>query len=182
MKKVLLILLTLTSSAFAQEFDLSGNWITANSQGFLRFISMENDYHYSSQEKFVFPNRTLSHTIDQHVVIPKIDARSIQGRVDFYDSRGCSFKNLPVKIYFQTPEVVNVLMTVPRYVVQRISTGPVNGYYRPVYCTAPGRYGRTPYQYICGSEYVRPNVRVECRLLEHVEIPVQLERAQYADI
>ncbi len=182
MKKLIPILLTLTSSAMAQEFDLAGNWVSTTSQDLLRFISMENNFHFSSQERFVFPNRTLSHTIDQHVVIPKSYARSIQGSVNFYDSRGCSFKNLPVKVYFETPEVVNVLMTVPRYVVQRISTGPVNGYYRPVYCTAPGRYGRTPHQYICGSEYVRPNVRVECRLLEHVELPVQLVRTQDADI
>lgn len=182
MKMLIVVLLTLASSALAQEFNLSGGWISTHTQELVRFIPLENNYHFSSQEKFVFPNGTLSHTIDQHVVLPKISNRSIQGSVDFYDSRGCSFRNLPVQIYFETPEVVNVLMSVPRYVVQRISTGPVNGYHRPVYCTAPGRYGRTPYRYICGSEYVRPNVRVECRLLEQVETAVQLVRAQDADI
>lgn len=182
MKKILLLLLTLTSSALAQDFNLSGDWISTNSHHSLKFILVGNTYHLSSQERFVYPNRSLSHTIDQHLKVPRLHTRSIKGSVDFYDSRGCSFKDLPVKIYFESPDVVNVLMTVPRYVVQKITTGPVDGYYRPRYCTAPGRYGRPSYQYICSSEYVRPSVRVECRLLEHIEIPVQLERAQDADI
>lgn len=122
MKKILLLLLTLTSSALAQDFNLSGDWISTNSHHSLKFILVGNTYHLSSQERFVYPNRSLSHTIDQHLKVPRLHTRSIKGSVDFYDSRGCSFKDLPVKIYFESPDVVNVLMTVPRYVVQKITT------------------------------------------------------------
>lgn len=178
MKKTLFLLLSIPLSSWAIEHDLSGVWLSsnANADNPVEFISVDGVYHFYSQETYVFPNQEVSHTIDQSLKIMIEDSSAIVGSVDFYDSRGCSFKDLPVKGEFASADVVNFLVTVPRYKTVRITTGPTSGYYRPIYCTAPGRYGRPPYQYICDHEYVRPNVRVECRLLEYVEVPVQLKR------
>lgn len=179
MKKLLILLLTFPLTSWALDYDLSGVWISSSSSPDhpVEFIPVDGVFHYYSQETYVFPNREVSHTIDQSLKVISDNSPIIEGSVDFYDSRGCSFKDLPVKGEFAGKDVVNFLVTVPRYKTVRITTGPTSGYYRPIYCTAPGRYGRRPYQYICDHEYVRPNVRTECRLLEYVEVPVQLKRS-----
>lgn len=157
--------------------DLSGLWGRTNrghDEKPLNFILVDGAYRYTSQERFVFENGELSHTIDQSVKMTKSDSSALTGTVDFYDSRGCSFKNLAVKAEFQNEDLINILMTVPRYKHVTISAGPHGRRRYPVYCW--DYYGQ---RYTCGYDWrtLPPrSVTTECRLLEYVEVPVQLER------
>lgn len=175
MKKTLLfpILLGLLTS-WAQAFELVGFWKNLESPGEkpLQFIKISNAYHFHSQERFVFPDGAVSHTIDQSVKLVQASETTLTGSVDFYDSRGCSFKNFPVTVEFQNADVASVLMTVPRYQYVTTTVYRPDSYERPRYCRYPGGI------YICGSEPVVISRRSECRLLETVEIPVTLERAR----
>ena len=153
---VLFALLTVYDLALAAEsFDLRGSWMRSNAQEgekAIQFIKIGETYRATSQERFVFENGRLSHTIDQSVKIIKLEGSELHGTVDFYDSRGCSFKNLEVLVEFQNEQTVNVLMTVPRY---KFLT-----------------YTRTP-----ENRWDRPTVlRTECKVLEYVEVAVQLYR------
>lgn len=144
---ILVTLFTVYDLAFAGQYDLAGTWMraggTADEKPVL-FVPVNGQYHYYSQERFVFPYGRLSHTIDQAVTLPVSGTEILRGTVDFYDSRGCSFKAYEVVAQFQGPHVVNILMTVPRYKYVTITTN--------------------------------TSVRHECRLLEKVQVPVQLYR------
>ncbi len=157
--------------------DLSGLWTRTTGerdQNPVQFILIDGAWRFTSQERFIFEDGRLSHTIDQSVKIQQTNTDFLQGTVDFYDSRGCSFKNLTVKAEFQNADLVNILMTVPRYKYVTISAGPSRSYDRPIYCWYHGYPYR--YRYICGYEPAPRSVTTECRLLEYVEVPVQLER------
>ena len=165
-----LFFLLLSTQALASNFNLSGIWDTGNNS--VEFISIDGTLYTQTTERFVFPDGSLSHTIQQSLKIPKSNTAIQSGTVDIFDSRGCSFPELPVKLEFQSADVVNFLITYPRYKVVTITTGPTEGYYRPRYCESP--YSRRPY--ICGREWVRPNQRQECRLVEYVQTPITLRR------
>jgi hypothetical protein len=153
---VFFALLTVYNLAFAGEsFDLRGSWIRTNAQEGekpIQFILVADAYRSYSQERFVFENGRLSHTIDQSVKIQKSEGAELNGTVDFYDSRGCTFKNLKVIVDIQNEQTINVLMTVPRYKFVTYSRTPENRWERPTV------------------------IRTECRILEYVEVPVQLYR------
>ena len=160
--------------------DLSGRWMRAQAPAGekpINFILVDHFYRFTGQERFVFENGELSHTIDQSVKIAYKSDDSLEGTVDFFDSRGCSFKNLSVKAQLQNPDTLNVLMTVPRYKIVTISAGSSREERHPVYCW-DHYYQR---RYVCGHEW-RPSkprsVTHECRLLEYVEVPVQLLRTE----
>lgn len=149
---LLLSLLTIYDLALAGTFDLGGSWLRSQAgpdEKPIQFISVGTQFRSHSSERFVFENGRLSHTIDQSVKINKTD---LTGTVSFYDSRGCSFKDLDVIVEVQGQDVVNVLMTVPRYKFVTISRTPQNRWERPTV------------------------IRTECRVLEYVEVPVQLYR------
>ncbi len=138
---------TVYNFALATSYDLSGTWMRAGGTSYERpinFVPVRGQYRYYGKERFVLPFGGLSHTIDQAVSLPMTGKEILNGTVNFYDSRGCSFKNYSVLAEFHGPNVVNLLMTVPRYQYTRITRG--------------------------------QNVRYECRLLEKVEVPVQLFR------
>lgn len=171
--KFLIIASMLISSAFAQE--LSGNWIKTDDHSAkpIQFIKVNGQYYFHGQERYVFPDGQLSHTIDQSLKITSFDEVSFKGTVDFFDSRGCTYKDLPVVGEFQNEDVINVLMTVPRYKVVTITTSRNDPYERPRFCPLP--YPQRGY-YVCGVQQVILSRRTECQLLENIEIPVQLER------
>lgn len=175
--KTIIITCLVFLSPLALAADLSGLWEKTFSERVERpvhFILVDGFYRTSSQERFVFESGELSHTINQHVKITPAESELLSGTVDFYDSRGCSFTKLPVKVEFQNEDLVNILMTVPRYKYVTISSGPAGRRRYPVYCT--DYYGRS---YICSYEWRRlppRSVRSECQVLEYVEVPVQLER------
>lgn len=85
----------------------------------IQFIQIGGTFRAQTQERFVYQNGRLSHTIDQSVKIYASEGNILYGVVDFYDSRGCTFKGLDVQVDVQNFRVVNVLMTVPRYQVVR---------------------------------------------------------------
>lgn len=153
---VLFALLTVYDLALASEsFDLRGSWMRTNAQEgerAIQFIAIGDTYRAQSQERFVFENGRLSHTIDQSVKIKKAEGSELHGTVDFFDSRGCSFKDLAVIVDIQNDRTINVLMTVPRYKFVTYSQTPVNRWERPTV------------------------LRTECRVLEYVESVVQLYR------
>jgi hypothetical protein len=152
---VLFALLAVYDLALAGSVDLRGSWIRSNAQEGekpIQFIQIANTYRAQSQERFVFDNGRLSHTIDQSVKILITEGPTLNGTVDFYDSRGCSFKNLAVVVEVQNEQTINVLMTVPRYKFRTVSRDPVNRWERPTV------------------------IRTECRVLEYVEVAVQLYR------
>jgi len=153
---ILFALLTVYDLALAAEsFDLRGSWMRTNAQEdekAIQFIQIGETYRAHSQERFVFENGRLSHTIDQSVKIQRAEGTELHGKVDFYDSRGCSFKGLDVLIDIQNERTINVLMTVPRYKFVTYSRAPENRWERPTV------------------------FRTECRVLEYVEVAVQLYR------
>lgn len=120
---VFFALLTVYNLAQAGEsFDLRGSWMRTNAQEgerAIQFIAIGETFRAQTQERFVYQNGRLSHTIDQSVKIFKSQGNELHGVVDFYDSRGCTFKGLDVLVDIQNYYVVNVLMTVPRYQVIR---------------------------------------------------------------
>lgn len=151
---ILFALLTVYDLAFAGVVDLQGYWIRTNAQPGerpIQFIRIADSYRAQSQEKF-FEYGRLSYTIDQSVKLPVSAASSFQGTVDFYDSRGCTFKALPVVVEVQNEFTINVLMTVPRYKFLTYTREPSNRWERPTV------------------------IRKECKVLEYVESAVQLYR------
>lgn len=162
---------------FANDYSLSGAWFNvAEPTGKpIRFIKIGNTFHFNGQEKFVHTNGALSHTIDQTVKLNVNTDGQISGSIDVFDSRGCSYKSLPAVGEFTDAKEVNLLLTYPRYRVVKITVGPTGPTYRNVYCESP--YG---YRYVCGRERVRnANTRIECELLEKVEVPVQIRKSRF---
>ena len=158
---IFLLGLFISLSSFAEtSFDLSGMWLRSGATSDerpLQFILINKQYHYHGTERFIFEDGRPSHTIEQNVKLSRVSEDVLEGSVDFFDSRGCSFKGLPVKAQFMNENTVNVLMTVPRYkhvTVTRSRDG--DRYY--------------PHRRVIISSHT------ECRLLEHVEVPVQLLR------
>lgn len=149
--KIILILSLLLSTAIAAEtFDLRGAWYRLGDHYWekpVEFILVNGEYRTQSREKFFNRYGQLLYTIDQAVKLTEKAPGKFQGSVDFYDSRGCSFKALPVSGEAQDLNSVGFLMTVPRYkfrTVTKVTTGEV--------------------------------IRTECVVLETVESPVTLYR------
>lgn len=142
-------LLTLSFSAMAaKSFDLRGSWYRTEDYGFeapIEFVLIKGQYRTTTQERFVDHWGRLLYTIAQNIRLTRVSDDKFEGTVDFLDSRGCSFKNLPVSAEVQNHYVIGVLMTVPRYKFATVS-----------------RAGQL--------------LRTECRVLEYVEVPVQLNR------
>ncbi|MES2525962.1 MAG: hypothetical protein V4598_02705 [Bdellovibrionota bacterium] len=141
--KVLAFLLILGSqTAFAG--DLSGRWQNSEDGTIVNFIAINGNLRQYNSANYNYPNGRLAYKIDQAITIPHTGGDRLQGKVDFYDSRGCTFKDLPVFAEFQNENTVNFLLTVPRYKFQTITQG--------------------------------RSVRHACRVLEYVEVPVELIR------
>lgn len=169
--KILFVLISLYSFT-AMAADLSGKWINLRDSAAkpISFVKIKDHYYFHSQERFIFTDGRLSHTIDQSVKIKVSNENTLEGTVDFYDSRGCSFKDYAVVVEFQRDDLANVLMTVPRY--KFVTTTVTNQQYdRPRYCRDP--YNRV---YICGREPVVVSRTSECRLMEKIEVPVELQK------
>ncbi len=174
MKFVCLLILGLISvSSFGSDYSLSGVWynVADTHAKPIRFIKIGDTFHFNGQEKFLNENGTLAYTIDQTVKLQLTAEGTISGSIDVFDSRGCSYKNLPAVGEFTESKEVNLLLTYPRYRVVKITVGPRQPYYRNVYCESP--YG---YRYVCGRERVNTHTRTECELLEKVEVPVQIRK------
>lgn len=171
------IFLCLISSSFASVFtDLQGNWLRSGSAPDERpvvFIKVNGNYYFHGQDKYVFENGKLSHTIDQSVKVTMISDNFFEGTVDFFDSRGCTYKALKVVGEFVQNDVVNVLMTVPRYKVVTRTVTRNDSRERPRFCPVP--YPGRGY-YVCGTEREVISRTTSCELLETVEVPVQLLR------
>ncbi|WP_408096264.1 hypothetical protein ACJVC5_14590 [Peredibacter sp. HCB2-198] len=181
MKNILFTLVVgfISFSALAEDFDLRGLWmrtIAEPEERPLTFIQVNGVYYTRSQERFVYPNGTLSHTIDQSVKLTVTPEGEVNGTVDFFDSRGCSYRNLPVTGEFQSADLIGFLMTVPRYRIVTITAGNHSRYQHPIYCDAHIPYYPYRYRYICGYENRQLSVSRECQLIETVEVPVQLQR------
>jgi hypothetical protein len=174
--KLILLLSFFCFSFVAHCGELAGRWLKTNAspqEKPVDFIRINREYYFHGQEKYIFQSGKLSHTIDQSVKITSLQDGTFQGTVDFFDSRGCVYKNLSVTGEFQHADLVNVLMTVPRYRVITITTTRNDPYERPRYCRVPyPGYG----YYVCGTQREVIARRMECQLIDYVEVPVQLER------
>jgi hypothetical protein len=171
----LMLVLTASLSYAALAENLAGTWINADAPAGrpISFVKVNGAFHHHSRESFVFDSGALSHTIDQTVTLS--GHASLAGSADFFDSRGCVFKDLPVVAEFESEDVVNVLMTVPRYkfVVTTVTREDQD---RPRWCRIPyPGYGH----YVCGREREIVSRRGECELLEHVSVPVRLLRRRW---
>lgn len=170
MKKLILLLSLISFSTFAQTYE--GDWVTHDGHE-VYFTKVDSTYYSHTEEKFVFPNGNLSHTINQSVKFTVNPEGKIEGSVDFYDSRGCSFRDYKVSGELHSENEMSILMAVPRYQFRRITVGYPGRYYdRPVFCWSP--YGH--YRYICGYERMPQSSHTECHLLEKVDVPVTLKR------
>ena len=181
MKNLILTLVIglVSLSVLAEDFDLRGQWLRSTATPVERpitFIQVKENYYARTQERFVFPNGSLSHTIDQSVKVTISPTGEVQGTVDFFDSRGCSYRNLNVTGEFQSADEVAFVMTVPRYKVVTITAGNHSRYQHPIYCDAHTPYYPYSYRYICGYENRQLSVSRECQLIETVDVPVQLQR------
>lgn len=171
----LCLALAASLSSFAQSIVMEGKW-RLESDRFskpLVFMEIDNVTHEYSQEKFMNPNGTLAYTIDQAVKLIPSETGGYEGSVDFFDSRGCSYRDLAIKVEFTSPNGANILMTVPRYKVKKITTGHSSRYDGPLFCQGANPY---PYRYVCGRQSDLRSTRTECELVETVEIPVRLIR------
>lgn len=145
--KSFIALFLLSSSAFA--YDLGGRWMNTKDGTVVNFIKVKDTYRQYSSASFTDQWGRLQYKIDQNVVIIASGTENLEGSVTFYDSRGCTFKDLPLVVEFQSGNTVSILMTVPRYKFQTITDR---------------TYPR------------RPTVRHNCRVLEYVDVPVELIR------
>lgn len=137
----------MTQGHASETFDLRGAWYRTDgyyTERPVEFILLKDYYYTETTEVFYYPGRRGSYSIKQSI---KLRKDTLEGTVTFFDSRGCSFRNLPVLGEVQGPNAVGFLITVPRYkfrTVTKASTGEV--------------------------------LRNECRILEYVEVPVRLNR------
>ena len=180
MKTLLTILSVLTLSLSASAQSLEGQWAILGNEApeaLVRFVSVDGNFFSHTQESFVFPNGNLSHTIDQSVKLTVKNGK-IEGAVDFFDSRGCSYRDYKVSGEFRSGSEVAMVMTIPRYKLVTITTGPTGYYYdRPLYCWARSPYyPYRSYRYICGYDQAVRSTRTECRLVDTVQVPVSLQR------
>lgn len=174
-------MLLISTLAFGSDFSLEGVWKFSDGDGKpVRFVTTSEEVTSLTTQKFVKPDGTLEYKIDQQMSFDVSGAQDQEGVVNFYDSRGCSFENLEVKASFQSPKIINFLITIPRYKVVTYSNGPMNGYWAPQYCEYQGpiRYGQHPtsYRYVCGRRFIKPRKRIDCQLIEYIKVPVQLKR------
>ena len=164
MKTLALIAFTLLS-LHAKAHDLKGLWQDVESGDLVRFITVSGSDHYTSKMDYVEPDGRLSYTISQVAKIPRNGSRLRHGTISYYDSRGCSFENLPLTVEFHGKNEVSILTTTPRYKYQKI-TVTVDGY---LTCRTPsGHY------YRCGRP--KPTVNHRCKVLEYVQEPNALSR------
>lgn len=147
MKSVIALLLVSTS-AFA--YDLSGRWVNTEDGTVVYFLKIGNEFRQRNSSSYNDQWGRLDYTIDQQITLPVTTAGRVEGKVSFFDSRGCSFRDLPVVFEFQNETSVNALVTVPRYKFRTITES--------------------------RDRYSRPAVRHSCRVLEYVEVPVELSR------
>lgn len=181
MKTLLTILSVLTLSLSASAQSLEGQWAILGNEApeaLVRFISVDGNYFAHTKETVVFPNGNLSHTIDQSVKLSVKDGK-IEGTVDFFDSRGCSYRDYKVSGEFRSQDEASLVMTIPRYKLVTITTGPTGHYYydRPIYCWGRSHYyPYRSYRYICGYDQAIRSTRTECRLVDTVQVPVALGR------
>lgn len=169
------LLLSVTSTALSS---IEGEWRVLDSNNSkVRFIEVDSLYYSHTQEKFVYPNGNLSHTIDQSVKLELQADGKVSGKVDFFDSRGCSFRDYEVAGVQNSKNSLTLLMTVPRYKYVRITTGQAGRpYQRPRYCwRTSSHYPYNNYRYVCGYDS-GVSTRTECRLLETIQVPVSLKR------
>lgn len=159
---------------------LSGEWVNLSSNNYntVHLIDIDGKSYLNTHQDYIYPNGELAYRVDQAAQL-KQDGERVTGNISYYDSRGCSFTDLPIRGQVREDngvEVLELLVTTPRYRTVTITTGNHRGYYRPIYCEVPRRYHRAPQRYICGHEYVRPSQRRECRLIETVEVAIKLEK------
>lgn len=145
MKSLAVAFLFISSASAA---DLAGRWMNTTDGSLIRFLRVDGSIRQQSSQRFTYPGERTAYSIDQSVIFPDTGSDRLEGSVDFRDSRGCTFKALPVIAEFQSDDTVNVLMTVPRYKFQTITS----------------------------RENGRPRVSHACRVLEYVEVPVELIR------
>lgn len=138
----------LSTSAFAH--DLSGRWVNTDDGTVVNFLRIGNEYRQSNTSQYRDQWGRLDYTIQQMMTLPVSSDNTVEGKVSFYDSRGCSFKDLKVVVESRSETSLNVLVTVPRYKFQTITEQ--------------------------RDRYSRPTVRFNCRVLEYVEVPVELSR------
>lgn len=174
-------LLVMSASLQAQTPGLAGKWQIESSPATrpLRFVDVEGAAYTLTTERFVTADGKLAYKVDQATTLELGSDSKVSGTVSFFDSRGCSFPDLEVKGSLQG-ERLTLLMTIPRYKVMSVSSGPLEGYYAPRYCEyqGPVRYGSHPtsYRYVCGRRFIKPQKRILCDLIETVQVPVELVR------
>lgn len=146
--KTIITLLLVSTSAFAH--DLAGRWVNTEDGTVVSFLKIGGEIRQRNTSFYKDQWGRIEYTIEQQLTLPVTGAKRVEGKVTFFDSRGCSFKDLPVVAEFQNESLLNVLVTVPRYKFQTITES--------------------------RDRYSRPSVRYNCRVLEYVEVPVELER------
>lgn len=144
--KLLLIGFLLPTLALAA--DLTGRWRNTGDGTVVNFLRVGGQIHQYNSSNYTDQWGRLQYKIDQRLTLPATGEERLSGVASFYDSRGCSFKDLPVTLEFQSDVTINVLMTVPRYKFQTLTER--------------------------RDRYSPPTVRTRCRILEYVEVPVEL--------
>jgi hypothetical protein len=158
-------MMTMTAALLASQ--LSGVWENTETGTSVKFVSINGSDHAQVREDYRNREGQIAYTITQSVRVPHSQSSVRKGEVDFYDSRGCSYKKLPVTFEFSNDYEVNVLMTVPRYKVTNQTT--YTNEYRTRYCRS--RHGS---YYVCGRYRIPKDIKFTCELIEHVEVPVTL--------
>jgi hypothetical protein len=160
------LILSLTALALSAEAnELGGLWQDSDTGSTIRFVSVKGMDRFTSTQKFVHPNGNYLYSTTKILQVPRTGKNSRMGSISYYDSRGCSFENLPVNVEFQTDDEVNLLITTPRYKFQTLTTT------RDEYNTCRTAAG---YYYRCGRP--RPTVSHRCKILDYIQEPFALSR------
>jgi hypothetical protein len=112
-KALLLTVSLLSSSAFAA--DLAGKWLNTSDRSVMNFTRIGRDYNEHTTVQYSYPNGLPAYTFAKVLTAHQTSENSLKGKIDFVDSRGCSFRQYPVTLEFKDNNLIHVQMTVPHY-------------------------------------------------------------------
>lgn len=176
--KFLTVILITKFSYSLSEINLNGWWVNSTNQQLVNLVNVDGVIHIHNETKYIYPNGNLSHTLIQSSKIQHISKdNSFDGHISYFDSRGCSYEELQLRVEIWDENTLNIVYEVPlyQYVKTTKSRKPRN--YRHHYCTAHYPYLTYRANHFCSlNERDLITVKSECRLINIVEKTVQLTR------
>lgn len=155
--------------------DLSGEWYSNNGHEYpFNLVTVGGTTYNHGETKYVYPDGRLAYIGTQSSKLNLSgDGSSIVGTSDFFDSRGCSYTNMPITGTLRDEDTIHLVIDIPRYAYVTTTRSRRVRRHMPTYC-----YTNTPYRrrYICGTRWQTTSVKYECRLLNVIKSTEILRR------